>query len=166
MIEREVERMIQNGKRGHIAYTEEELLLGLTMMEKLEKLTDMMRYFLEHKNIKFTYLMMHVEDPDFESFINKQKRATDVLVPIEPEKGLYVIVCQETNIEGGYRFAERIIRELEVIREKRCISCNVLTVSTAHYTTQQVILYLLERYVDEGQKTAKSANRIDFHSIA
>jgi len=159
--------MKKSKQRGHIAYNEEELLLGITMMDKLEKITRMMLYFLDHKNIKFTYILMQVDDDEFESFIRKQKRSTDILVPIDTKEKLYAIVCQETNIEGGYHFAERIIRFLEVEEGKRCLSCNVLTVSTSHLSTEQIILYLLERYVEFGKsKSVGSPLQIDFHSFA
>lgn len=157
----------ESKKRGHIAYSEDELLLGIRMMDKLEKITRLMLYFLDRKGIKFTYILMQVDDNDFESFLRKEKRATDILVPIDTEEKLYAIVCQETNIEGGYHFAERIIRLLEVERGKSCLSCNVLTISGADYSAEQIILHLLERYLDHGKmKINNTILQIDFHSCA
>jgi hypothetical protein len=160
------DRMHHN-KRGHIAYTEDELMLGIEMMEKLSKITDMLLYFLDRRNIKFTYMLMQVDDEKFEPFLGEQKRATDILVPINKERGIYAIVCQETDVEGGYHFAQRIIRLLEVDREKKCLSCNVLTVSTTHYDTQRIILRLLERYLDYKQKNAEASPcKIDFFALS
>lgn len=158
--------VICHNKRGQIAYSEDELLLGIKMIEALGKITDMMLHFLDRKNIKFTYILMQVDDKEFEPFLRKQKRATDILYSIDVENGIYVTICQETDIEGGYHFAERIIRLLEVNRKKKCLSCNVLSVSTTHYNTQTIIFRLLERYLDFRQENAKTNScKIDFSAL-
>ena len=154
-------------KRGHIAYTERELLLGLKMVEELEKVTDMMLYFLDRQSIKFTYILICADDDDFESFMCDEKRDTDLLIPIDKKQTLYAIVCQETDIEGGYWFAERIIRSLDIEKHSECLHCSVLTVSSTHYSTQQIIFHLLENYLALSKKDpAEHYAQIEFSTLS
>ena len=154
-------------KRGHIAYTENELLLGLRMMDKLEKITDMMLYFLDKQHVKFTYILMCSEDKNFESFLREQKRDTDLLIPINEKQTLYAIVCQETDIEGGFVFAERIIRLLDIDEHCECPYPIVLTVSSTSHSPQQIIFHLLEGYLALRKKDpAERHTQIEFLSLS
>jgi len=159
--------MDMSKKRGHIAYSENEILCGTAMIEKLEKITDIMLYFLDRQNIAFTYILMQVEDDDFKSFLKDNKRDTDILIPISEEEHIYAIVCQETDIKGGYYFAERIARLLEVEKEKNVLECNVLAVSTTRYTSQTVILRLLERFlISKNESNKKLMGQINFSTLS
>ena len=154
-------------ERRNKAYTEDELLLGIHFIERLGKITDLLRYFLDKKSIKFTYILMHVDDEAFEPFLREEKRATDILIPLDEKKLLYAVVCQETGIEGGYHFAERIIHLLEVVRQKKCISCNVMTVSAAHYSAEEIAMHLLERYLNFEKESSQEAPAcIDFSTLS
>ncbi len=154
-------------QRGHIAFTEQELLLGLKMMEKLEKVTDMMLYFLDKEQIKFTYILMCSDDENFESFVRKEKRDTDLLIPIDIEQSLYVVVCQETNIKGGYHFAERIIRLLNIEEHSECSYCNATTVSSARHSTKAIIFYLLDAYLKLSKmEPSERRTQIDFRTLS
>ena len=154
-------------KRGHIAYSENEILCGSAMVEKLEKITDIMLYFLDRQNITFTYILMQVDDEDFENFLKHNKRDTDIMVPISEEDRVHAIICQETDIRGGYFFAERITRLLEVEREKSILQCNVLAVTTTHYSAQTIILRLLERFlISKNESSKKITGQIDFSTLS
>ncbi len=137
--------MSNQDNRGGIGYNEQQLLQGIDMMDKLERITEMMLYFLDKHRIKFTYMLMRSDYENFATFLTKQKRDTDLLIPLA-EKGLFAIICQETDIEGGYKFADRLIRLLSMEESAECLSCNVMTVSTTHYDTQHVILRLMDSY--------------------
>ena len=154
-------------KRGHIAYNEKELLLGLKMIDRLEKVTDMMLYFLDRQHIKFTYILICADDENFESFLREEKRDTDLLIPMDREQTLYAIVCQETDIEGGYRFAERIIRLLDISEYRECLYCSVLTVSSARYSVRQIVFRLLEAHLELKRKDpAERHTQIEFRTLS
>lgn len=154
-------------KRGHIAYSEKELLLGMKIMERLERITDMMLYFLDKQHVKFTYILICADDDNFESFLREEKRDTDLLIPIDEKQTLYAIVCQETDIEGGYRFAERIIRMLDISEHRECLYCSVLTVSSTHYSVQQIVFRLLESYLALKRKDpAERHTKIEFRALS
>ncbi len=131
--------------RGHIEYNEDQLLLGIDTIDKLGKITEMMLYFLDKRQIKFSYILIHSDSDNFEAFLKQEKRNTDVLIPLA-NKNLFAIVCQETDIEGGYRFAERLIRLLDMEENAKSLSCNVMTVSTTYYDVNHIIFRLLDSY--------------------
>ncbi len=155
-----------NEHRGRSGYDEQELLLGMDMMDKLERITEMMLYFLDKQKLKFTYMLMRSDYENFDTFLKKQKRNTDVLIPLL-EKGLFVIVCQETDIEGGYKFSDRLIRLLDTEEGAECLSCNVMTVSTTHYNAQHIIFKLLDSYHTHSLKDINERlGKIEFQTLS
>jgi hypothetical protein len=64
----------KSGRKGRIGYDEIELKLGLLMLKKLEDVTDLMRYFLARRGLHFTYIMIHVCGPGFETWLADKKR--------------------------------------------------------------------------------------------
>lgn len=144
--------------RGQIVYSEKEILLGLKMMERLDKVTDMMLFLLEHRNLYFSYILMSADDKNLKAILRKEKRETDLLLPIDVDQNLYVIICQETKIEGGYRFSERLIRKLEVEEEsKHQHHCAVLTVSSLKHSFRQIIFHLLDIYISQRNDKTRQA---------
>lgn len=154
-------------KRGKAVFLENELLVGLEMIESLEKVTDLMLYFLDREHVKFTYILMQSESDDLDSFLRQYKRNTDLLLSIEGDRMMSVLICQETDVEGGYRFAERLIRKLNIDHEKQSICCDVMTVSTTRYTSKQVIYRLFETYVKSMRKDNKEkSGEIEFSTLS
>ena len=154
-------------KRGLVEYSEYELLLAIRMTEKLEKITDIMLYFLGRQNIKFTYILIEVESDNFGDFLRKNKRNTDVLVPIDDDNHISVIVCQETDIKGGFKFAERLMRLLDVELQKNVDNCLVMTVSTSRYSNQEIVMNLVERYlILKNEENRSIGQMIDFSVLS
>ncbi len=99
--------------------------------------------------------------------MRQHKRNTDLLLSIEGDRMMSVLICQETDVEGGYRFAERLIRKLNIDHEKQSICCDVMTVSTTRYTSKQVIYRLFETYVKSMRKDSKEkSGEIEFSTLS
>lgn len=155
-----------DSKRGKIGYNEIELRLGLEMLEKLEDVTDMMLYFLDRRGLHFTYIFIHACDGTFHEWLDHNKRATDLVIDIDKERGLHVVACQETDIEGGYKFAERIINLLHIEDKDTCGECTVLTVTNQGYNARQIIFRLLDTYVNMMFEKGKGKpNEITYHTL-
>jgi hypothetical protein len=145
-------------KRGQIVYSEKELLLGLKMMERLEKITDMMLFLLKHRNLYFSYILMSTDDRSLKTTLRQEKRDTDLLLPIDVDMNLYVIICQETKIEGGYRFSERLIRKLEVEeKSEHRHHCVVLTVTSLTHSFREIVFHLLDIYISQENDKRRQA---------
>ena len=145
-------------KRGQIVYSEKELLLGLKMMERLEKITDMMLFLLKHRNLYFSYILISANEKNLKTTLRQEKRETDLLMPIDTNMNLYAIICQETKIEGGYRFSERLIRTLEVEGgSEHKHHCVVLTVSSLTHSFREIVFHLLDIYISQQNDKKRQA---------
>ncbi len=56
------------------------------------------------------------------------------------------MLCQDTKVDGGYHFAERIIRNIQ-LDNGRDIYCTELEIRITHYSPKKVILKFIETYI-------------------
>ena len=106
---------------------------------------------MEHENEQsFVLMLMTAKDIDLHALLNKEKRDTDILFEIDKEESLYVMLCQDTKVDGGYRFAERVIRNI-LLDNGTDIYCTELEIKATHYSPKQVILKLLETFIKSKQ---------------
>ena len=118
---------------------------------------------MEHENEQaFVLMLLTAEDVDLNTLLEKEKRDTDILYEIDKEESLYVMLCQDTKVDGGYRFAERVIRNIQLDNGKD-IYCTELEVRATHYTPKQVVLKLLETFIKS--KLVNKSNEIVFRSL-
>ena len=68
------------------------------------------------------------------------------------------MLCQDTKVDGGYRFAERIIGNI-VSKEGTDIYCAELEVRSTNYKLRGVILKLVEIFI-KAQQEGKSGEII------
>lgn len=80
----------------------------------------------------------------------KEKRDTDILFEIDEEASLYAIVCQNTKIDGGYYFADRVLRSM-ILDKGEDIYCTELEVRTTVHNIKYVILKLIETFIKSKQ---------------
>ncbi len=89
----------------------------------------------------FVLMLLTAKDIDLNTLLNKEKRDTDILYEIDKEESIYVMLCQDTKVDGGYRFAERVIRNIQLDKGTD-IYCTELEVRVRHYSPKQVVLKL------------------------
>ena len=96
-------------RKASSRFKAEEIILAVDMIKKLEKTVDVVYYLMEHEGVEsFVLMLMTAENIDLNAMLDHEKRDTDILFEINKEKGTYLILCQDTKIDGGYHFAERI----------------------------------------------------------
>ena len=148
---------------GNLRFNGKEIELAVKMLETLQPTIDIMYYLMDHEREQaFVLMLVTANDIDLNTLLNKEKRDTDILYEIDKEESIYVMLCQDTKVDGGYRFAERVIRHIQ-IDEGTDIFCTELEVRVRHYTPKQVVLKLLETFV-KSKQTNKS-NEIVFRSL-
>ena len=146
-----------------LRFNGKEIQLAVKMLDKLETTIDIMYYLMENENQKaFVLMLLTANDMDLSMLLDKEKRETDILFEIDKEESLYVMLCQDTKVDGGYRFAERLIRNIELDKGTD-IYCTEVEVRATHYTPKQVILKLLETFVKS--KLSNKSNEIVFRSL-
>lgn len=146
-----------------LRFNGKEIQLAVKMLDKLETTIDIIYYLMEHENQQaFVLMLLTAKDVDLSTLLEKEKRETDILLEVDKEESLYVMLCQDTKVDGGYRFAERLIRNIELDKGTD-IYCTEVEVRATHYTPKQVILKLLETFVKS--KLSNKSNEIVFRSL-
>lgn len=154
----------QNENRSsNLKFTGKEIELAATMLDRLETTIDIMYYLMDlEREQSFVLVLLTANEIDLNALLSKEKRETDILYEIDKEDSIYVMLCQDTKVDGGYRFAERVIRNIQ-LDNGTDIFCTELEVRVRHYSPKQVVLKLLETFVKSKQ--TNKTNEIVFRSL-
>ena len=137
--------------RDHIRFDGNDISLAATMIDKLSTTMDIMYYLMERGEERaFVIMLVSAENIDVEALLSKEKRNTDILFEIDRESSLYAIICQDTKIDGGYHFAERVVRNM-LLHKSEDIYCTELEVRTTAHNIQHVIFKLMETFIRSKQ---------------
>jgi len=107
---------------------------------------------------EFVLLLMTADNVALDGLLEEEKRDSDILFEIDKEKSIYAMLCQDTKVDGGYRFAQRIMSNI-ASQEGTNIYCAELEVRHTHYKLKDVILKLVETFI-KAQKEEKSGEII------
>jgi len=150
-------------RRPSLRFNESEIKLALSIIENMEKPLDLMYYFLEKDPKKtFVFMLISANDVNVEEVLIKEKRDTDILFGIEEDRNLFALICQETKVDGGYRFAERILRTLK-LKEAKDVYCIEIEVRNTRYSVKDLILRSVEKYIMAEKE--KRESEIHFHTL-
>jgi len=153
----------KKARRPSLRFNESEIKLALSVMEKMEKPIELMYYLMEREHEKpFVIMLISAVDIDVESLLNEEKRDTDLLFKIDEERNIYALICQETKVDGGYRFAERLLRTL-VLHNAHTIYCTEMEVRSTRYDIKEVIFKAIESYINAHKEQKES--EIVFRSL-
>jgi len=152
-----------DGNKNSFRYTEKEIKLATNMVEELAVPLDLMFYLIDHSSENtFVLMLLTAEDVKVKTLLESEKRNTDIIYDIFPEENVYAMICQETKVDGGYRFAERIIRKLKEANGKD-IYCSEIEVNNSKYTPKDVIFRVLDGFVKAREK--RTSGEIIFKTI-
>jgi len=150
-------------RRDHIRFDGNDISLAATMVDKLASTIDIMYYLMERGEERaFVIMLVSAENIDVETLLEKEKRNTDILFEIDKEASLYAIICQDTKIDGGYHFAERVVRNM-LLHKSEDIYCAELEVRTTAHNIKYVVFKLIETYIKAKQN--KKEGEIIFKSL-
>ena len=154
---------IKKVRRPTLRFNETEIKLTLSVMEQLEKPIEIMYYLMEREQEgPFIIMLLSADATDVETLVREQKRDTDLLLSIDEEDNLYALICQETKVDGGYRFAQRILQTL-ISKNASNIYCAEVEIRSTRYTGREVIFKAIESYIS-AKKDGKE-NEIIFRSL-
>ena len=141
-----------DGHKNSFRYTEAEIKLATNMVKELEIPLDLMFYLLERslENV-FVLMLLTAKDVALQALLENEKRNEDIVYDFFPEENVYAMICQETKIDGGYRFAERIIRKIKAEGGKD-IYCSEIEVNNSKYTPKDVIFRVLNEFIKAREK--------------
>ena len=134
-------------RNNNLKYTAKEIRLAINMHRTLEDTLDIMFYLMQN-NMENTFVLMLISAKGLElaDLLDQQKRDTDLLYTLDEEEGIYGMVCQETKVDGGYRFAERLLEHIMKAKGTE-IYCAELEVRTNKYSTKDIIFRTMDTYL-------------------
>ena len=149
--------------RGHIRFDGNAITLAVKMLEKLSATIDILYYLMNRGDERsFVMILVSASNIDVGVLLEKEKRDTDILFEIDKEASLYALICQDTKIDGGYHFAERILSTMKA-ENAEDIYCTDIEVRTTIHEIKFVIFKLIETYMKS--KEDGKVNEIVFRSL-
>lgn len=149
-------------KQG-LKFNAKEIVLAVKMIEELEKTIEVVYHLMEHEGVEaFVLILMTAENIDMATLLEYEKRDTDILFEIDKEEQIYVMLCQDTKVDGGYHFAQRVIRNI-LTQKGTNVYCSEVEVRSTRNQVKNVIFKLLEIFMKT--KLEKKINEIVYKSL-
>jgi hypothetical protein len=150
-------------RKNSLRFKAEEIVLAVNMIEKLEKTIEVVYYLMEHEGVEsFVLLLVKAENVEMIPILEYEKRDTDILFEVDKEEAIYVMLCQDTKVDGGYHFAERIIKNI-ISKEGTDVFCSEVEVRSTRYQVKNVIFKLIETFMKA--KLENKTNEIVYKSL-
>ena len=150
-------------KKESLKFNAKKIILAVKMIEKLEKTIELVYHLMEHEGVNaFVLILMKAENIDMATLLDYEKRDTDILFEIDKEEQIYVMLCQDTKVDGGYHFAKRIIEHI-LEQGGTDVYCSEVEVRSTRHKIKNVILKLLEIFIK--MKHEKKINEIEYKSL-
>jgi len=146
-----------------LKFKDDDILMVVSIVEKLETTMEVIYYLMEHENLTpFSLILLTAEEVEIHKILINEKRDTDIVVQINKEKNIYLLLCQNTYVDGGYHFAERIMNHI-LSNDGKNIYCTELEVRSTKNAPKAVIFKLVNMFM-KAQAENKT-NEIVYRSI-
>jgi len=133
------------------------------LLTAIEHGVDLMHYLIEHNREEaYVLALISAEEINLPEVIRAQKRNTDILFEVDAEKNLYAILCQGTQVDGGYYFIRRLVDKLQEAGANN-IYCSELEITDTKHPVQELAFRLLNMY--QHNKKHQLNGEINFRSL-
>ena len=129
-----------------LEYDEKAMKLGIEFYRQSEIPLDLLYHLMKAKRLRgFSAIMIRSSMAEFGDFLQRQKRKTDLLHPISPEEGIYALLCQETQVDGGYYFIRRLLGEMGEEADGVCAA--IVGVESTRYPIRDLMFIVLDSFI-------------------
>ena len=150
-------------RRSHIRFNGNDIALAAKMLDALTNTIDIIYYLMDRGDERsFVVMLVSAENIDVQALLAEQKRDTDILFEIDEEASVYAVICQDTKIDGGYHFAERVFRHMKS-GDAAELYCTELEVRTTTHDIKYVIFKVLETFIQS--KVDGRSDEVIFKSL-
>ena len=149
--------------RRNIRFNGNDIALAAKMLDELSTTIEIVYYLMNRgEERSFVVMLVTAEGCEVDAILKEQKRNTDILFELDREKSIYAIICQDTKIDGGYHFGERVMRHLK-LNEAKDPYCIELEVRNTTYDIKYIIFRLMETFLET--KDEKRSGEIVFKTL-
>lgn len=161
--DKEMEVRENETRRSDIRFNGNDIALAAKMLETLTNTIDIIYYLMDRGDERsFVIMLVSAENIDVQALLAEQKRDTDILFEIDEEASVYAVICQDTKIDGGYHFAERVLRHMKS-GDAAELYCTELEVRTTTHNIKYVIFKVLETFIQS--KVDGRSDEVIFKSL-
>lgn len=140
------------GNRSNIKFNGNDIALAAKMLDTLTNTIDIIYYLMDRGDERsFVVMLVSAENVDVKALLDQEKRDTDILFEIDEATSVYAVICQDTKIDGGYHFAERLLHHMKS-DEAEDIYCTELEVRSTTHHLKYVILTVLETFIQSKEE--------------
>lgn len=134
-------------RRSNIRFNGNDIALAAKMLDTMSNTIDILYYLMDRGDERsFVIMLVSAENIDVKALLAQQKRDTDILFEVDEASSLYAVICQDTKIDGGYHFAERVLRHMKEVKAEE-LYCTELEVRTTTHNIKYVIFKVLETFI-------------------
>ena len=142
-------------RRNTVRFNAEEIALASKVIQIVKHPLEVVYYLLPKEQTNTLLLILiSAEDTNLHTLLQEEKRDSDLLFEIDKEKKLYAMICQDTQVLGGYKFGERLMRKV-FLDGGKSIYFSEVEVNPEGYPLKQVLLNLVDIYIVSKQKKRK-----------
>jgi hypothetical protein len=139
--------MARKNENRKLDYDEAAMKLGIAFYEKCELAIDLLYHLMKSKRLQsFSAILLHTEMEGLGEFLQRQKRKTDLLYPIDPEAKIYALLCQETQVDGGYYFIKRLTKLMEAEGSHE-VHAAIIGVEGTRYPIRDLLFIILDTFI-------------------
>ncbi len=150
-------------KKNESTFNEREIDIATKMQKELAPTVDVLSYMLDKTQTKFTIIIIKAEYDELYQYILNTKRDSDILKIIDEKYNIFGIVCQDTTVDGGYMFANRMVTALTQDKDVKDVTCVALEVRTTRYDVRDMIYKAFQLYITARRHS--SLGEIKYHSL-
>ena len=161
--DKEMEVRENEARRSNIRFNGNDIVLAAKMLDKLSNTIEIIYYLMDRGDERsFVIMLISAENIDVKELMNEQKRDTDILFEIDEASSLYAVICQDTKIDGGYHFAERVFGHMKSADAAE-VYCTELEVRSTTHDIKFVIFKVLETFIQS--KVDERCGEVIFKSL-
>jgi hypothetical protein len=135
----------------------------IRLLDELKNGIEILYYLMDSgKGKSFVTALISADGIDLTAEIIEQKRETDLLFEIDHENNLYAILCQSTEVDGGYYFIKRLVESVQKKGGKN-VYCSEVNVKNTDHPIQEIAFRLLNMY--SRVKAQKSDGEISYYAL-
>ena len=145
-------------------YDEATLKLGMKFYSKSELPLELLYHLMSANRLhSFSIIVIQTVMKDFGSFLKKHKRKTDLLFKLDSGKGIYALFCQETQVDGGYYFLQRLSAKIEE-EGVTDIRAAIVGVESTQYPIRDLMFIVLDSFV-KVQMAEEEEEKIFYRTV-
>ena len=121
----------------------ESVLLNAKVYEALHPLICVVNQQRKYQKDTFVIILANALEFDVKNLFLEQKRFSDILVEIDENRACYALVCLDTKVEGGFHFAQRLLRHMKTGFAKD-IYMAVVDVRGGNHSADDILFTLMD----------------------